>query len=123
MTPQVSQQVGTSQAPVTAPLGPAEGPSEAQVGTKSILSRHQVTDPVERLIHVIGKGEKSSSAIREALGLKHRHTFRKNYIEPALEDGLIELTIPDKPTSRFQKYRLSEKGMEVFLNSESRIRE
>ena len=44
------------------------------------------------------------------LNLSHRPTFRKNYLRPAIADGLIELTIPDKPNSRLQKYRLSEKG-------------
>jgi hypothetical protein len=39
------------------------------------------------------------------LGLSHRPTFRKNYLNPALEQKLIERTLPDKPNSRNQKYR------------------
>jgi len=35
----------------------------------------------------------------EALNLSHRPTFRSNYVRPALEAGLIEMTIPDKPRS------------------------
>jgi ATP-dependent DNA helicase RecG len=55
-------------------------------------------------------GEKSAGELRELLGLKHGPTFRANYLHPAMKKGLIEATRPDKPTSRFQKYRLVEKG-------------
>ena len=48
--------------------------------------------------------------LREAVGIRHRQTFRMNYMRPALEKGLIEPTIPDKPTSRPQRYRLTAKG-------------
>jgi ATP-dependent DNA helicase RecG len=33
-----------------------------------------------------------------------------------MEDTLIEPTIPDKPTSRLQKYRLTEKGRKSLEN-------
>lgn len=39
------------------------------------------------------------------LGLSHKPTFRKNYLNPALAQNLIERTIPDKPNSKNQKYR------------------
>ena len=44
------------------------------------------------------------------LGLSNRDYFRKSYLQPAIEAGLVALTIPDKPTSRNQKYYLTEKG-------------
>lgn len=43
--------------------------------------------------------------IQEKLGLKDRKSFIQRYLKPALEAGLIEMTIPDKPTSRLQRYR------------------
>ena len=43
-------------------------------------------------------------AIMEKLGLKSRETFRKNYMNPALEIGIVKMTIPDKPNSRNQRY-------------------
>jgi hypothetical protein len=36
------------------------------------------------------------------LGLKSRDNFRKRYLIPALEQGLIIMGVPDKPTSRNQ---------------------
>lgn len=36
----------------------------------------------------------------EKLGLKSRVSFRKNYLRPVLEAGLIAMTDPDTPTSR-----------------------
>lgn len=64
-----------------------------------------VTDPVERLIYVLGDKELSSSELMRLLNLKHKYTFRNNYIKPAIQKGLIEMTIPEKPNSKNQKYR------------------
>ena len=70
----------------------------------------QSTYPFERLLFVLQQGELSSGELRSALKIKHRPTFRMNYLHPALNAGLIERTIPDKPNSSKQKYRLTEKG-------------
>ena len=69
-----------------------------------------VNTQVGELLCVIKENTLSSADIREKLGLKHRTFFLNNYIQPALKLGVIEMTIPDKPTSRLQKYRLTEKG-------------
>ena len=57
-------------------------------------------------------GEMSRRELQARLGLKNAEHFRQKYIVPALESGLIEMTIPDKPKSRLQQYRLTEKGGE-----------
>lgn len=46
----------------------------------------------------------TSKAIMEQLGLKSRETFRKNYLKPAIELGLVRMTLPDKPNSKNQRY-------------------
>lgn len=54
----------------------------------------QVAEQVERLLEVIGDKEYSTKELMELLGLKHRPTFRDNYLLPALEKDLIEMTVP-----------------------------
>ena len=64
-------------------------------------------DPlVDKLREAIGNDVLSTSEIMKRLGLSHRPTFRQNYLNPALSNGIVEMTIPDKPNSRNQKYRL-----------------
>lgn len=46
----------------------------------------------------------TSNAIMEHLGLKSKETLRKNYLNPAIELGLIRMTLPDKPNSKNQRY-------------------
>lgn len=46
----------------------------------------------------------------ERLGLKDRVNFKRNYLDPALVAGLIEMTQPDSPRSPTQKYRLTATG-------------
>lgn len=55
-------------------------------------------------------GELDVATLQSKVGLKDRRDFMRRYILPALAAGLIERTIPEKPTSRFQKYRLTAKG-------------
>ncbi|MFZ4616717.1 MAG: Fic family protein [Rectinemataceae bacterium] len=40
----------------------------------------------------------------EHLGLKHREHFRLDILQPLIEGGLLDLTIPDKPKSPKQNY-------------------
>ena len=54
-------------------------------------------------------------AIQNALGLHDRKSFRERYLKPALAEGMIEMTLPDKPNSRLQKYRLTDKGRQWLL--------
>ena len=61
--------------------------------------------PVERILSALSDETLSATELMERLGLSHRPTFRKNYLNPASEPKLIERTIPDKPNSKNQKYR------------------
>lgn len=75
------------------------------VGSTDKDAHEAVDSSLGRLLDAIGDEELSAAQIMERLGLSHRPTFRRNYLVPALEQRLIEMTIPDKPTSRNQRYR------------------
>lgn len=68
-------------------------------------SDKDIEPQVRRLLEVLGSRDMSAAEIMKMLNLSHRPTFRKNYLNPALELGLIERTIPDKLNSRNQRYR------------------
>lgn len=51
--------------------------------------------------------------LQEQLNLVDREHFRRSYLKPALECGVIEMTKPDKPNSRSQRYRLTEQGEQI----------
>jgi hypothetical protein len=53
------------------------------------------------------EGEHSRDELQDLLNLTDRENFRKTYLLPGLEAQWIERTIPHKPTSRLQKYRLT----------------
>jgi Fic family protein len=72
--------------------------------------------PEVRLLSVLA-GEMTRQQLKETLGLKDDEHFRKAYLLPALDAGLIEMTIPDKPRSGKQKYRLTEKGRQLVARS------
>jgi len=76
-----------------------------------IYSQKRILSPSMYINYIdLIQGEQSRSELMAAVALKHRNSFIKNYLKPALESGLIEMTIPDKPVSRLQKYRLTERG-------------
>lgn len=85
---------------------PSAAPTTEQV-TEQVTD--QVTDQVKDLIRIL-KGNLGTSELMATLGLKHKPTFRNNYIKPALKAMLIEMTIPNKPNSQFQKYKLTPLG-------------
>ena len=69
-----------------------------------------VTDEVQKLVRVV-HNEMKRKEIQDALGLKHEVHFRDAYLIPAMEEKIIEMTIPEKPTSSKQRYRLTSKGI------------
>ena len=57
---------------------------------------------------------RSRSQLQESAGLKDREHFRMAYLEPLLAARWLEMTIPDKPTSSKQRYRVTEAGRQAL---------
>ena len=69
----------------------------------------EVTGEVERLLCAV-EGDMSRSQLQAALALRGEEHFRNAYLKPALTQGLIEMTLPERPRSRMQRYRLTSLG-------------
>ncbi|MES9858399.1 MAG: Fic family protein [Sedimenticola sp.] len=61
---------------------------------------------------------RAAREIMSALGLKHWKTFQSNYLKPLLKSGWLEATIPDKPTSPNQKYRITDRSKALLAQLE-----
>lgn len=81
----------------------------------------QVTPQVEQLLKMLTGADKklARNELQSRLSLKDRESFRERYLKPALDLGLIEMTIPSKPNSRLQQYRLTDQGRKLALTSSS----
>ena len=70
-----------------------------------IILLYNMLIQVKKLLEIRGYDiPLSANEIMARLGIKSKETLRENYINPALENGLIRMTIPDKPNSKNQKY-------------------
>ena len=97
------KQAGIKIPPVTPP-----------VGTKLALSQHQV-EILRKCLIPSGIKE-----LMEIAGRSDRTKFRNQVLKPLLNEDLLEMTIPDKPRSSKQEYRLTEKGRKVLKMSEKK---
>lgn len=65
---------------------------------------NHINNQITALLSVMETYPMTAQELMDKLNLKSRDGFRKNYLTPAIEAGLIGMTIPDKPTSRNQRY-------------------
>ena len=77
---------------------------EDLMDSTSVQANH-VSSYVNKLLDVMETGvAMTTSELMEKLNMKSRISFRENYLNPALENGLIKMINPDKPTSKNQMY-------------------
>ena len=82
----------------------------------------QVTTQVAQALSAVAMEPQPRDKMQTAAGLANREHFRKAYLDPLVTAGWLSRTIPDKPTSRLQKYRLTEKGRAWLRKARPRVR-
>jgi len=70
-----------------------------------------------QMISACDEGPAGSNELLNAVGYKTRTGNFKNSLSRLLELGMIEMTIPDKPRSSKQRYRLTPKGRDALRRS------
>jgi ATP-dependent DNA helicase RecG len=84
-------------------------------GEVGVNVQAEITDEVRRLLALLAEqGPVGRVAAQVAMGLRSRANFLQRYMEPALRGGLVEMTVPDHPNSRVQRYRITPAGVEAL---------
>ena len=86
------------------PAFPDDETAKSELGTKFAPSRHQVEILHKCLV------ESTLLELMSIADRTDRTKFRHQVLNPLADVGLIEMTVPDKPQSSKQKYRLTEEG-------------
>jgi len=100
----------------TAPYGFSELGVKYDIGSKqNDQDSDQVSDQGIKVKDILAfcTVERTLESIMKWFGMSHRTYFRRTYINPLLEEGLLRMTIPDKPTSKNQQYITTQKGREL----------
>ena len=101
------------------PLKPLEEILKTSQISSQISSQvsSQVGSQVKKILHYC-QVPRSKQEILTHIGLKPLNKNYVRHIQPLLKQHLLEMTVPDKPKSRLQRYRTSKEGL-VFLNGSS----
>ena len=70
----------------------------------------QVTGQVAAQVLQFCEQPRKAGEIQNLLGVRHRQTFRENYLNVLLDKGWLARTIPDKPQRRLQRYQTTPEG-------------
>lgn len=108
------------------PVGQTAVAQSAEVGVPTSVTGEvsgEVTGEVARLLEALRGGAFTRQALQATLGLRHEDHFRTAYLMPAIEQGLVEMTVPGKPTSRLQRYRLTSQGRVLLALPSTKTKE
>ena len=94
---------------------PQYPPNTLQVRRENRASSPQVS----AILNAAALSEKTREELQAAAEIKDREHFRKEYLEMLLAAGLLERTIPEKPHSSKQRYRITKAGHKYLQHSEN----
>jgi ATP-dependent DNA helicase RecG len=87
-----------------------------QISIQGNKVTEQVTEQVKKLLESLKIEPLGTREAMQYLQLNHRPTFLYDYLKPALQANLIEMTQPNSPKSPTQKYRITSKGRQLTDN-------
>ena len=77
----------------------------AVVGVQSKTSEENSSQYVKRLLAVMEYDiPYTAGELLSMLELKSKESLRRHYLTPAIQQGLLKMTLPDKPKSKNQRY-------------------
>ena len=79
----------------------------------------QPRDLRSKILHLLASGPMQKSELSKKLGQKSVSGQLNRVVQSLLADQIVEYTLPDKPNSRLQKYRLTDKGRIELTNLKS----
>ena len=103
---------GHSQGPKSGPESGARVERAQSEGTLGGHSRGEVK--MRSVLLLLKKGALGRKTIAEVIRIPNKSGYLNRMLQALLDDGLIERTIPDKPNSRLQMYRLTVKGRRLI---------
>lgn len=72
---------------------------------QSNIEKGSLSIQAKKLLTVFEEGiPYTTIELMDKVGIKSRASFKKNYLDPLLQSGVIEMTIPETPNSRNQRY-------------------
>lgn len=80
----------------------------------TFLTKKEAINLFVSVVNVIQTNSLSVADIMERLGLSGDDSFRKRYLNPAMDEGYVTQLYPDKPTTKGQLYLLTPKGIELL---------
>lgn len=86
---------------------------QGSVEPQAQLSPAALSESQQAVVHQAEEARSAKDLRARIEDELHLHTFRSQVLESLIEDGLLAMTLPDKPKSPKQQYKLTARGLEL----------